>query len=183
MRLEHLDDAAKRAYILADNKLAEKPGWDPEILKIELQHLTSLNLEFDVTITGFEMAEIDVLLGDAEPDADPADDVPEVEQGPAVTQLGDIWQIGGHRLICGDSTDAATYAHLLDGNAAQMVFTAAATPAYAELKNLCVWAKTNGGMGSLCRSQHELVFVFKNGSAPHINNVELGKHGRYRTNV
>ena len=252
VRLDHLDDAAKRAYLLADNKLAEKAGWDPEILKIELQHLSSLDLDFDVTITGFEMAEIDVLLGDAVPNADPADDVPEMEQGPAVTRLGDIWQIGGHRLICGDSTDAVTYARLLDGNAAQLFFTdppynvkidghvcglggvkhrefamasgemstveftdflakvfanladhsingainficmdwrhmsevlAAATPAYTELKNLCVWAKTNGGMGSLYRSQHELVFVFKNGRAPHINNVELGVHGRYRTNV
>ena len=55
--------------------------------------------------------------------------------------------------------------------------------AYTELKNLCVWAKTNGGMGALYRSQHELVFVFKAGSGPHINNVELGKHGRYRTNL
>ena len=60
---------------------------------------------------------------------------------------------------------------------------AAARGSYAELKNLCVWSKTNGGMGSLYRSQHELVFVFKAGTAPHINNVELGKHGRYRTNV
>src|SRR5687768_9694942 len=55
--------------------------------------------------------------------------------------------------------------------------------AYSELKNICVWAKTNGGMGSLYRSQHEFVFVFKSGTEPHINNVELGKHGRYRTNV
>ena len=54
---------------------------------------------------------------------------------------------------------------------------------YSELKNLCVWTKTNGGMGSLYRSQHELVAVFKKGSAAHINNVELGRHGRYRTNV
>ena len=124
VRLDHLDDAQKRAYILADNKLAEKAGWDPEILKIELQHLTSLDLDFDVTITGFEMAEIDVLLSDeADAEADPADDVPEVEQGPAVTRPGDIWQIGGHRLICGDSTDAATYARLLEGARAQMVFT------------------------------------------------------------
>ena len=60
---------------------------------------------------------------------------------------------------------------------------AAGTEAYTEFKNLCVWAKTNGGMGSLYRSQHELVFVFKSGTASHINNVELGKHGRYRTNV
>lgn len=60
---------------------------------------------------------------------------------------------------------------------------AAATPIYSQLKNLCVWSKTNGGMGSLYRSQHELVFVYKSGRAAHINNVELGKHGRYRTNV
>jgi hypothetical protein len=55
--------------------------------------------------------------------------------------------------------------------------------AYSELKNVCVWVKNNGGMGSLYRSQHEFVFVFKLGTAPQINNVELGKHGRYRTNV
>lgn len=60
---------------------------------------------------------------------------------------------------------------------------AAGEPVYTELKNLCIWAKTNGGMGSLYRSQHELVFVFKKGSGPHINNVELGRHGRNRTNV
>ena len=60
---------------------------------------------------------------------------------------------------------------------------AAGTAAYTDLKNICVWAKNNGGMGSLYRSQHEFVFVFKTGTAPHINNVELGKHGRYRTNV
>ncbi len=249
VRLEHLSDAQKRAYILADNKLAEKAGWDPDILRIELQHLTSLDLDFDVTITGFEMPEIDVLLSD---ESDPADDAPAVESGPAVTRLGDIWQIGPHRLICGDSTKVETYARLLDGDRAQMVFTdppynvridghvsglgnvkhrefamasgemstseftrfladvfvnlathsvdgamhficmdwrhmsevqTAATPAYSEFKNLCVWAKTNGGMGSLYRSQHELVFVYKSGRAAHINNVELGKHGRYRTNV
>ena len=252
VHLDHLDDAQKRAYILADNKLAEKAGWDPEILKIELQHLTSLDLDFDVTVTGFEMAEIDVLLSDAVPEADPADEVPEFTPGPAVTRLGDIWQIGRHRLICGDSTKSETYDRLLDGASAQMVFTdppynvkidghvsglggvkhrefamasgemttsefatfladvfanlvghaidgathficmdwrhmsevlAAAAPIYSEFKNLCVWSKTNGGMGSLYRSQHELVFVYKSGRAPHINNVELGKHGRYRTNV
>ena len=60
---------------------------------------------------------------------------------------------------------------------------AAGKSAYSELKNLCVWAKTNGGMGSLYRSQHELVLVFKAGTASHINNVELGKYGRYRTNL
>jgi hypothetical protein len=54
----------------------------------------------------------------------------------------------------------------------------AGTAAYADLKNICVWAKNNGGMGSLYRSQHEFVFVFKSGTAPHINNIELGKPGR-----
>lgn len=60
---------------------------------------------------------------------------------------------------------------------------AAGEQAYYELKNICVWVKNNGGMGSLYRSQHELVAVFKSGTAPHVNNVELGKHGRYRTNI
>jgi len=61
--------------------------------------------------------------------------------------------------------------------------TAAGNASFSALKNVCVWAKTNGGMGSLYRSQHEFVFVFKSGKAAHINNVQLGKHGRYRTNV
>jgi DNA modification methylase len=60
---------------------------------------------------------------------------------------------------------------------------ASARGVYSELKNLCIWNKTNGGMGSLYRSKHELVFIAKKGKAPHTNNVELGKHGRYRTNV
>lgn len=254
IRLEHMSEAEKRAYILADNKLAEKAGWDSEILAIELQNLIDLDIDFDISITGFEMPEIDVLIGDldtkpAKPD--PADAVPDVV-GPALTRTGDIWQIGPHRLICGDSLQSETYARLLDGDRAQMVFTdppynvridghvsglgkaqhrefamasgemsvpefttflrsvfgnlveascdgamhfvamdwrhmaevlEAGRTTFSELKNLCVWSKTNGGMGSLYRSQHELFFVFKSGAAPHINNVELGKHGRYRTNV
>lgn len=254
IRLEHLTDAQRRAYILADNKLAEKAGWDREILAIELQNLMAEELDFDVAITGFEMPEIDVLIEElaAKPDkSDPADFVPDV-QDTAVTQLGDVWQIGPHRLICGDATEAETYSRLLDGEQAQMVFTDppynvpinghvsglgearhrefamasgemseaefaaflqsvfvnlaeasvdgaihfiamdwrhmrevldAGSAGYTELKNLCVWSKTNGGMGSLYRSQHELFFVYKAGTAPHINNVELGRHGRYRTNV
>jgi DNA modification methylase len=254
MRLEHLTEVQKRAYILADNRLAEKAGWDHEILAIELQFLTTIEIDFEVTVTGFEVAEIDLLLGPSETEAkqDTADEVPAPAAGPAVTRPGDIWQIGRHRLICGDATDQSTYASLLAGETAQMVFTdppynvkidghvsglggvkhrefamasgemsaaeftrflsqvfdnlkshatdgaihfvcmdwrhvgevlTAATPIYSELKNICVWAKTNAGMGSLYRSQHELVFVFKSGRAAHLNNVELGKHGRYRTNV
>ena len=85
IRLEHMSDAEKRAYILADNKLAEKAGWDREILAIELQHLTILDVDFDVTITGFEMGEIDVLLGEVETKPNVAD-VPALPPGPAVTR-------------------------------------------------------------------------------------------------
>lgn len=126
VRIEHLTDAQKRAYILADNKLALNAGWDPEILSIELQHLTAIDLDFDVTITGFEMPEIDVLLGGAgkvQGTADPADDVTEVASGPAVTRPGDVWLIGRHRLMCGDARDPAAFARLLAGERAQMVFT------------------------------------------------------------
>jgi ParB-like chromosome segregation protein Spo0J len=125
IRLEHLSDAQKRAYILADNKLAEKAGWDSEILAIELQHFMALELDFDVSLTGFELPEIDVLIDALNPapaKADPADAIPEIT-GPAVTRLGDIWQIGPHRLICGDATEGVTYQHLLAGEMAQMVFT------------------------------------------------------------
>jgi DNA modification methylase len=259
IRLEDMTEAEIRAYVIADNRLAENAGWDRELLAIELHYLCELDLDFDVTITGFEMPEIDVLFGELRAAAsehdehDPGDEVPAVDDlGPAVTRPGDLWLVGKHRLICGDATDPEIYARLLDGGRAQMVFTdppynvpidghvcglgsvthrefamaagemseaeftgflatifgnlaahaadgaihyicmdwrhlgevlAAAKGAFSELKNLCVWAKTNGGMGTLYRSQHELVFVFKSGRGPHINNVELGKHGRYRTNV
>ena len=252
--LGHLTPTERRAYVIADNRLAELAGWDREILKIEFQALAELDLDFDLEITGFETAELDLLLDDSagEDAADPADEMPEPVPGPAVTQPGDVWLLGKHRLICGDARDPATYAALMGADRARAVFTdppynvkidghvsglgaakhrefafasgemtedeftrflarvfvnlanaaadgaihfvcmdwrhqgevlAAARGTYSELKNLCVWAKTNGGMGSLYRSQHELVFVFKSGRAPHINNVELGKHGRYRTNV
>ncbi len=125
IRLEHLSEAQKRAYILADNKLAEKAGWDREILAIALQNLMEFELDFDISATRFEMPEIDVLFAgieDMPQKADPADAVPDVT-GPAVTRLGDIWQIGPHRLTCGDSTKPETYAQLFDGETAQMVFT------------------------------------------------------------
>ena len=85
IRLEHLSEAQKRAYILADNKLAEKAGWDREILAIELQNLIEIDLDFDISVTGFEMPEIDVLIDglEAKPaKADTADAVPAMA-GPA----------------------------------------------------------------------------------------------------
>jgi hypothetical protein len=80
------------------------------------------------------------------------------------------------------SVDGALHFVCMDWRHAFELLTAA-RGIYAELKNLCIWNKDNGGMGTFYRSKHELVFVFKNGSAPHINNFELGQHGRYRTNV
>src|SRR6201984_687008 len=254
VRLEDMTEAEIRAYVIADNKLAENAGWDRNLLALELQYLSDLGLDdFDVTITGFELPEIDVLIGElSAADNNNADEVIEPAPGPAVTRLGDIWQIGDHRLICGDSTKAETYRALLGDKRAQMVFSdppynvpiaghvgglgkiqhrefamasgemsdaeftaflssvfaqlasysadgvihfqcidwrhigeilEAGNAAYTELKNICVWSKANAGMGSFYRSQHEFVCVFKSGNAPHINNIELGKYGRYRTNV
>jgi len=253
LRVEHLSEAEKRAYILADNRLAEEAGWDQEMLAIELQGL--IELDFSIEIAGFEMAEVDQIL-DARAEADGADSNDDVAPLPdpeaAVTRPGDLWRLGDHLLLCADATDAASYDRLLGDARASMVFTdppynvpiqghvsglgkvrhrefamaagemsregfcaflegvftcmadhstdgsihficmdwrhmaetlAAGEAVYNELKNLCVWAKSNGGMGAFYRSRHELVFVFKNGAAPHINNFELGQTGRYRTNV
>ena len=253
-RLSHLSDADKRAYVLADNKLAEKAGWDRELLAIELQGL--IEIDVDIELTGFEMAEIDLILEEAREatgaPSGPEDNVPERSPGPAVTQTGDLWLLGTHRLLCGDARDEAAYDHLLAGGKAEFVFTdppynvaidgnvcglgrvrhrefamgsgemseaeftafleavfgflarntvdgsihqicmdwrhmremlAAGGKAYSELKNLCVWNKSNAGMGSFYRSKHELVFVWKSGDAAHTNNFELGQHGRHRTNV
>jgi hypothetical protein len=252
--LEHLTEVELRAYRLADNRLAEKAGWDAEILKIELQGLAELELDFDLEIAGFETAEIDLILdGPAASKEDPADAVPDApDAATTITRTGDLWELGPHRLLCGDSQDAEGYRRLMEGGPARAVFSdppynvpvnglvcglgqvrhrefamaagemsraefvaflsavfrnlvaasgdgsihfqcmdwrhagemlEAGGTAYTELKNLCVWAKDNGGMGSLYRSQHELVFVWKSGTAPHVNTVELGKHGRYRTNL
>jgi len=253
--LEDLTEAQKRAYIIADNKLAEQAGWDPEILAIDFEYLTAVELDFDATLTGFSTAEIDVLLRGhtADPADAAADEVPAINPAaPPVTRAGDRWCLGRHALLCGDATQAAAFEELMGGTKAQMVFIdppfnvsieghvgglgaikhrdfmmaagemseaeftlflvtafrllaarsangaihyvfmdwrhlyeaiAAGRAAGFELKNLCVWNKDNGGMGSFYRSKHELVLVFKAGDGPHINNFELGQHGRYRTNV
>jgi DNA modification methylase len=119
--LDTLTEDQVRAYILADNKLAEKAGWDHSILAIELQHLTSIDLDFDVSVTGFEVGEIDRILqeaADEETDEEPV----EISAGPAVTKPGDIWLLGDHRLTCGDALDPSTYAALMEGKRADVVF-------------------------------------------------------------
>lgn len=121
IRLEHLSEDQVRAYILADNKLAEKAGWDKGILAIELQHLMTIEADLDITLTGFEHNEVELIIGEqAEAGEESA---PLVSSGPAVTQPGDLWLLGEHRLLCGDATDPASYDRLMDGRKAVMTFT------------------------------------------------------------
>jgi DNA modification methylase len=253
IQIEYLTEAQKRAYVLADNKVAENAGWDPEILAIELQHLSAEELTFDLEITGFDTAEIDILIDGPKPahQQDPADAV-SLAQTESVTVSGDIWVLGDHRVICGDARQQGVCSQLFQTEKAQLMFAdppynvpieghvgglgsvkhrefamaagemtkaefteflrtafarasefsvdgavhficmdwrhlgevlSAGEAVYSELKNLCVWNKDNGGMGSFYRSKHELIFVFKVGTGPHINTVQLGSTGRYRTNV
>jgi DNA modification methylase len=254
LRLSDMSDGEKRAYILADNKLALNAGWDTEILAIELQQLIAL--DFDVGVIGFELPEVDLIIAEAvEASAAPTPEDEPVAPALAaevVTQLGDLWVLGRHRLLCGDAKEAELVERLMDGERAHMIFTdppynvpiqghvsglgrvqhrefaeavgemsaaqftafltetlthAAAAccdgaiafvcmdwrhlqevlqaghTVFSELKNLCVWKKSNAGMGTFYRSQHELVLVWKVGSAPHTNTFGLGDKGRYRTNV
>lgn len=252
IRLSQLTAEQCRLYALADNRLAELAGWDRKLLALELGELCDLSLDVDIEITGFEMAEIDVLLEQAKA-ADPADAFLEPNKNePAVTCAGDVWILAPHRIICGNALCKSVYEKLLLGEQADLVFCdppynvpiaghvsglgkvqhrefamasgemseqefttfltsvfqllstnakdgsisfqcidwrhlyemlTAGRQVYSELKNICVWSKTNASMGSLYRSRHELVCVFKKGDGAHINNVELGRFGRYRTNV
>ncbi|MFL5109872.1 MAG: site-specific DNA-methyltransferase, partial [Microvirga sp.] len=255
IRIEHLSPDQIRAYILADNRIAQSAGWDPEILKKEFEHLCSIETCFDIEVTGFATAEIDLIIDGESKKAkdDPADRLPEEgDNEPTVTRRGDLWLLGDHKLLCGDTRDPASFVRLMGKEKARLVFSdppynvqidghvcglgsvkheefacasgemseeefvaflaaafrnqaevsldgaihfqcmdwrhigemlKAGHSVYSELKNLCVWTKDNGGMGSFYRSQHELVFVWKVGTEPHVNTVELGKHGRYRTNI
>jgi DNA modification methylase len=255
IRLSHLNEAEIRAYMLADNKLAEKAGWDREVLALELEDLQIAlpAIGLDVGITGFDPGEVDsILLDFAEDRPNPADQVPDLEGGPAVAQTGDLFVLGRHRILGGDARDPHAYAQLLRGETADMAFLdppynvkidghvggrgrikhrefacasgemtsdqfeqflketlaqcachtvdggisyvcmdwrharellSAGEAVYDELKTVCVWAKTTPGQGSFYRSQHELVFVYKHGRAPHLNTFELGQHGRSRSNL
>ena len=247
--ISHLTPAQKKAYILADNRLAELSGWDKDILKVELEEIQSIECDFDLTSTGFAAPEIDVLLTPEVPASEEKVDFLG-KTVPSRVKVGDLWQLGEHKLLCADCTRDFAFKSLLGVEKADLIVTdppynvkisghvrssekyrefamasgemsqsefsqflkgvftllaeysipgslhyafmdwrhmgeilSAGMSAYTALKNVCVWNKLSGGMGSLYRSQHELVFVFKNGDAPHTNNIELGVHGRYRTNV
>lgn len=253
VRLSHLSEADKRAYVIADNALATKAGWDRDMLAIELQGL--IDIGFEVELTGFEVAEIDMILDEwheSSGDLRPEDQTAANDVGPAISRPGDLWALGSHRLLCADARLTEAYSKLLGSKKADLVFSdppynvpidghvsglgrvahrefamasgemteaeftqflattltaavnasrdgalhyvcmdwrhlfetlSAAKPLYGSFVNLCIWNKDNGGMGSFYRSKHELVLVFKVGKAAHINNVELGRYGRNRTNV
>jgi hypothetical protein len=243
VRVEHLSEVEQRVLRLATNRLGEKGEWNLDELKIEFEEL--IFADAPIEVSGFTLDEIDHIALDAADDA--------MEEGPvapdagalAVARIGDVFDLGPHRIVCGSATDPETLRQVIGSDApARLVLTdepynvpiaghvtggrhrefamasgemtdaeflafneawmAAVLPCLcdggvfgsfidwrgyptvhsAALKlglrplNLVVWTKTNAGMGSLYRSQHELLPLFKNGSAPHVNNIELGKRGR-----
>ena len=253
--LDHLSEAQRKAYALADNKLALNATWDLDLLAAELASLGDLG--YDLELTGFSTTEIDLTLEHAR-DANPSreesrggDSIP-LLRDQNVTRRCEVWMLGRHMLLCGDARAPQHYEVVLNGQTANVVFcdppynvavkghvsglgkikhdefamasgemtddefTAFLTTcmlaiaasckdgaivftcidwrgmdklleagkrAFTELKQLCVWRKTNAGMGTFYRSRHELVFVYKVGTAAHTNNFGLGDTGRYRTNV
>ncbi|MDA8227036.1 MAG: site-specific DNA-methyltransferase [Desulfitobacterium hafniense] len=118
---EHLTEAQKRAYIIADNRLALNAGWDAEMLSVEIADLQGS--DFDIKLLGFDDAELNKLLGGMEDVKEDDFDVDGELQKPAVTKPGDLWLLGKHRLVCGDSTKADTFDLLMDGKAANLVVT------------------------------------------------------------
>src|SRR5215472_8948153 len=257
VRLAHLNAAQRRAYVLADNKLALNAGWDRELLAIELQGL--VDIDFDVEVTGFSPAEIDLVLegareGSPSDRTDVEDEIPfsTNDLATAVTRAGDVWCLGRHRLICGDVRDQGVFDVLMGDERADPIFTdppynlpidghvrglgrirhrelamgigemsadaftgflqqtlghaaaltrngaiafvgmdwrhmgellKAGQAVFSELKDLCVWNKINGVMGSFYASQHELTFVFNIGIAAHTDSFGISRPRRRRTNV
>lgn len=121
IELAHLTLAQKRAYILADNRLAENAGWDEELLALELAELR--DADFDLDLIGFSEEELDELLGNGENEGQTDEDaVPEAESMP-VSRSGDVWVCGNHKVMCGDATSAEHYAALLGGELIDMTFT------------------------------------------------------------
>lgn len=124
IQLDGLSEDQIRAYVIADNKLAENAGWDKEILAIELQHLLTLDSgNCEVTITGFGVAEIDAILGEASSAADREEPVPEPDSSDPVSETGDMWLLRKHKVQCGNSLHEPTYRRLMGSRRAAMVFT------------------------------------------------------------
>lgn len=129
--VDYLTPAQKKAYILADNRMAMDAGWDEELLRVEIESLQGA--DFDVVLTGFDEKELSILF-DKDNDAEEDDfDVDAELQKPALSKLGDIWLIGRHKVICGDSTAPETFERLLGETKVNLVCTDA--PYFVELKN------------------------------------------------
>lgn len=249
--ITHLSPAEQRAYMIADNRLGDLSSFDRKRLAAEVSLILADEPDFELGVMGFEDDEIELLLdGDV---ADPAGEQPAPppeRSRPALSQLGDVWQLGRHKLLCGNALERESYLALMGRERARMVFAdppynvpasaisgkgkvvhgdfamgsaelsegefiaflsaacslmarfsvngalhyvcmdwrhqyellAAARAVYDRQLDLCVWTKAQPGMGSPYRQQHELIAVFKHGSRPHVNNIELGRHGRNRSN-
>jgi DNA modification methylase len=247
IRVDHLDEIEQRLLRLAVNRLGEKGHWDLGELEVEFNELVIADAPIE--ISGFGADEIGHLIVEANEDAPETVDLAP-SGGSAVARLGDLFQLGAHRIICGDATDPAVIRRLMGHDAARFVFTdapfnvaiggdvtggqtrefatasgemmgaqflefhqkwidavfpylvdggllgtfidwrglpilhASATALGLRPLDLIVWAKTNAGVGTLYRSQHELLPLFKKGSASHVNNLAAGKRGRrHRTNL
>jgi DNA modification methylase len=258
LRLEGWSKADIRAYAIADNRLAEQATWDNEILLEQIDEILLEVADYDVTLTGFSAPELDELRivqerAGGQVESDPAaDTLPGHVEGEAISERGDLWRLGPHRLVVGSALEPASYRLLLGRRKADAVISdppynvriegfvsgkgkrrhgdfvmgagemsagefrewlatflavargacipqaafhvfidwrhfadlqRAAEQSSLKLASLCVWVKPRGGMGSLYRSQHELVGVFCAAGQSMRNNVQLGRHGRNRTNV
>jgi DNA modification methylase len=252
IRASHLSEGQKRAFAILDNRLTEDATWDFQLLAKELEFLQVEGI--DLQSTGFEIPECEMIFAaaDTPPNATEDDKIPELQPARANTKSNDLWILGEHRLACADARRPESFALLLSGLKADLVFVdppynvkirghvsgkgrtkhhefaqasgektsaqfakfledsfgllaensadgaihfvcadwrhldemlAAGRRVYRELKNLAVWNKTNAGMGSFYRSQHEIIFVWKHGRGKNTNNIQLGKHGRNRSNV
>lgn len=247
--VSHLSEDKVRLLTISLNRMAESGTWDMAELKIEMEELEAM--EFDLTLTGFTMPEIDIIFGEEAADKDKEETIPEPPAVP-VTVEGDLWLLGEHRVLCGSALAAADFERLMGGDLAAAVLTdppynvviegnvsglgktrhgefkmasgemtrvqfeeflttplaycrryvLAGAVIYAFMDwrsidlltnaarkvgfkhlNTAVWYKGSGGMGAFLRSAHEFVGIFCYGDSPRVNNIELGKHGRDRTNV
>ena len=118
---EHLTEAQKKAYIIADNRMAEDAGWDEELLRVEIEELQ--NLSFDLSLTGFDAVDLEQLMKTDDPIEEDDFDVDAELEKPPLTKPRDIWHLGGHTLICGDATKADTYKRLLNDTQVNLVVT------------------------------------------------------------
>lgn len=247
MRVSFVSEADRRAFILAHNKLGDLSSFDVEIVNEELKFLFDSDYAFEVT--GFSTNDLDFSIV-TEPEAAETIELPD-PNARAVSRTGDLWHVGSHKILCGNSLEPESYELLLAGEPADIVFSDppygvriggnvsglgktrhrefammsgeqsaselmaffrrvfrncvqfsrpasihyhcidwrharemqdAADGIYTEFKQLIVWDKGSGSMGTFYRSQHELILVFKSGRGSHVNNFELGQQ-RYRTNI